>query len=316
MRKLSESIWSNINKRSEGDILRKEDDIDFMDIKSFCEYLKTVYKCRGDRSITYYTFHYEGHGEGRDTLVVSLYEDRHGYLTYIYYDGIYIDTQLIVLKELKCVDEFNDKFSTKITQGDHEVENVEIFPKDKNTNITNRFFLKVLDFLLDKIEYPLIPDIEKMNNLKESIWSNINKRSEGNLDRKEDNTDGMNRDEFWDYLKCHYKTKFMNINKMDMYPDEMDVIYVPVLHPENGGYFNLCIGFEDNRCIYIPNGIKKYFAELYSKMYQDFSFKPGEGVSYITPKNSDEITNTFFLKLIDYIIDNTENKDELIIEKK
>lgn len=56
MKKLSESIWSDIQDRSAGETVRKEDDINHLDIDEFIEYLKKSYKvCTHDRIIGFYT---------------------------------------------------------------------------------------------------------------------------------------------------------------------------------------------------------------------------------------------------------------------
>ena len=44
MRKLSESLWSEIQDRSSGDTVRKEDDIDHLDYAEFFTYLTEHYK--------------------------------------------------------------------------------------------------------------------------------------------------------------------------------------------------------------------------------------------------------------------------------
>ena len=43
MKKLSESIWSDMQDRSAGDVVRKEDDINLLDFDEFIEYLKKSY---------------------------------------------------------------------------------------------------------------------------------------------------------------------------------------------------------------------------------------------------------------------------------
>ena len=307
---LRESIWSDMQDRGTGKVRKKEDDVNLMDIKKLCEYLKTVYKCRGDRSITYYTFHYDGHEEGIDTLVVTLYEDRHGYMTYLYYDGIHIDTQLIVLKELKCTDEFNDRFSSKITNSDNEAENLEIFPKDKNTPMTNRFFMEVLDFFLDKIEYPLIPDIEKMNSLKESIWSDMQDRGTGELIKKEDDVDHMDKDRFFEYLKDCYEYQMSTIQNT-----RNNGIYIPVFNPDpaSAGSLALYVHYPEHLTIpeiriKIPSLEKAQKIEKIIRNNYDVVDVPkktwlDEPYMIISPKDGSEVTNSFCLSVIDFLLD-------------
>ena len=49
----------------------------------------------------------------------------------------------------------------------------------------------------------MIPDFKTY--LKESIWSNINKRSEGNLERKEDDINHLDRDGLYEHIFDLYK---------------------------------------------------------------------------------------------------------------
>ena len=44
MRKLSESIWSDIQDRSSGEVVRKEDDINLLDRDGFYNYIMEHYK--------------------------------------------------------------------------------------------------------------------------------------------------------------------------------------------------------------------------------------------------------------------------------
>ena len=104
---LNESIWSDIQDRSMGKTVRKEDDIDLLDINELCEYLKTIYKVDSNSDINVIEI------EGNMYLTICLYEDEYGYYRYLYYDGDYINTQLDVIETLKCFLEFKRKFSNK-----------------------------------------------------------------------------------------------------------------------------------------------------------------------------------------------------------
>ena len=162
---IKESIWSDIQDRSSGDTVRKEDDIDLLDINGLCEYLKTIYKVDSDSDINVIKI------EGNPYLAICLYEDEDGYYRYIYYDGDYINTQLDVIETLKCFLEFERKFSIiHTTNDDFVVDCIDIYPKDKvRIPVTNKFFIEVLDFILDRINTPLEQKIKKISNIKESI---------------------------------------------------------------------------------------------------------------------------------------------------
>ena len=199
---ITESIWSDIQDRSMGKTVRKEDDIDLLDINELCEYLKTIYKTNSDNDINVIEI------EGNMYLTICLYEDEYGYYRYIYYDGDYINTQLDVIETLKCLLEFERKFSIKFNENDFVVNCIDIYPKDKaRIPVTNKFFIEVLDFIPDRINTPLEQKIKKISNIKESIWSDIQDRSSGDTVRKEDDIDNLNYEEFFTYLTEHYQPK-------------------------------------------------------------------------------------------------------------
>ena len=201
--KLTESIWSDIQDRSGGEIGRKEDDIDLLDIKEFCEYLNCIYKTDSDDDIR--ILEIEDDHKIDTYLVICLYEDEKGYYRYIYYDGIHINTQLDVIEILNCRFEFERKFSTIHTTNDFDVVCIDIYPKDKaRVPVTNKFFIEVLDFLLDRINTPLEQQIEKITDVKESIWSDIQDRSGGDTVRKEDDIRDLKPEEFVYYLREIY----------------------------------------------------------------------------------------------------------------
>ena len=52
---IGESIWADIHRRSNGEQIRKEDDVDLLDIEDFYDYLKSKYEVFGmwGKSIEY-----------------------------------------------------------------------------------------------------------------------------------------------------------------------------------------------------------------------------------------------------------------------
>ena len=228
MKKLSESIWSDMQDRSTGEIVRKEDSVDLLDINELCEYLKTIYKTDSDNDINVIKI------EGNLYLLICLYEDEYGYYKYIYYDGDYISMQFDVIETLKCFSEFERKFSIRFTKSDFVVNRIEIYPKDKTRiPVTNKFFIEVLDFILDKIKAPLEQMIEKISNIKESIWSDMQDRSTGEIVRKEDSVDLLDYVEFFVYLTEHYQPKSKKDNekiggRISIIDTDIAEIFIPI----------------------------------------------------------------------------------------
>lgn len=154
-RRVNESVWMDIHKQSTGDIERREDNINLLNINGFCEYLNSHYKGAGQKNIEIRNF-----GDGPE-IVLSFGEDEAGYIKCIYYDGKSIYTQFDVFQEMGCMDELDQKYNINVETNQHDVKNVSVSPKD-GSEITNTFFLEVFDYILDKVDVPFETLIEKI----------------------------------------------------------------------------------------------------------------------------------------------------------
>ena len=313
--KLTESIWSDIQDRSAGEIGRKEDDIDLLDIKEFCEYLKTIYKTDSDNDIR--VLEIEDNHQIETYLVVCLYEDESGYYRYIYYNGDYINTQLDVIETLNCRFEFERKFSTIHSTNDFDVVCIDIYPKDKaRVPVTNKFFIEVLDFILDRINTPLEQKIEKITDVKESIWSDIQDRSSGETVRKEDDINHMDAYEFWEYLHDTYISQHPNRDTID-YPID-GAIAMPFFMKNDLMMYMLWIEFNNNKieCISLPDvTVSKY--DGIEDVFNLEGYSGDETRICVCPKDGSEITNSFAVKVIDYLLDQAvDDKYRMFIKKE
>ena len=307
---ITESIWSDIQDRSMGKTVRKEDDIDLLDINEFCEYLKTIYKTNSDNDISVIKI------EDNMYLTICLYEDEYGYYRYIYYDGDYINTQLDVIETLKCLLEFERKFSIKFNENDFVVNCIDIYPKDKaRIPVTNKFFIEVLDFILDKIKAPLEQMIEKISNIKESIWSDMQDRSAGETVRKEDNIDHLNYEEFFVYLTEHYQPKSKkDIDKIGGRTPIMDTNTIEIFIPIESidGWIKtlmIVISKKNNSIVSMETSstIFDKYVNLEKMLSNNYTISTSEHSSkiYITPKKKP--TNQTVVDLIDIFIAVVDN---------
>lgn len=165
MRKLSESLWTDIQHRSAGDTVRREDDIELLDRQGLVDYLKSHYKCTDATTII------PTIADGGN-ISVCLYEDGDGYLTYLMYEHIDGFRKLYVTAGFKestdyAYNELKTNYTlTEIEDEDmdgHPISNIRIEPKGcRYENLTNKFFLEVLDFIIERIEKPLEKQIEKI----------------------------------------------------------------------------------------------------------------------------------------------------------
>ena len=307
---IRESIWSDMQDRSAGKTVRKEDDIDLLDINEFCEYLKTIYKTNSDNDISVIKI------EGNMYLTICLYEDEYGYYRYIYYDGDYINTQLDVIKTLKCLLEFERKFSIKFNENDFVVNCIDIYPKDKaRIPVTNKFFIEVLDFILDRINTPLEQKIKKISNIKESIWSDIQDRSMGKTVRKEDDINLLDIDEFFVYLTEHYQPKNKKINekiggRTSRTNTNIIEIFIPIESIDDRiKTLMIVISKKDNSIVSIATSQTLFdkYVNLEKMLSNNYTINTSEHSSkiYITPKKKP--TNQTVVDLIDIFIAVVDN---------
>ena len=169
--------------------------------------------------------------------------------------------------------------------------------------MSNKFFLEVLDFLLDKIEYPLKPLIEKMNSLKESIWSDMQDRGTGDSVKREDDVNNLDCEGLTDYLKKHYKP----LNPYAIITNAGNIISVPIIRDHTNSA--IMFSCKTNK-VKMTNDITDRVHGLLRVIKNSFSIETFEGedgngeykVYTILPKDGSEVTNKFFIEVIDFLL--------------
>ncbi len=160
---LEESIWSDIQDRSTGDVVRKEDDVNLLDLNEFYKYIKDQYKTK----VEYIDLDAMGGGNG-DVLGVDITEDI--ILFYKPKRGHILLSWSRVKIPMPFFDELTDRF---------KVENPNAMRRiitEKDGSCTNKTFVDAIEFFLR----------HKESMMNESIWSDIQDRSAGEVTRKED----------------------------------------------------------------------------------------------------------------------------------
>ena len=307
---ITESIWSDIQDRSMGKTVRKEDDIDLLDINELCEYLKTIYKTNSDNDISVIKI------EDNMYLTICLYEDEYGYYRYIYYDGDYINTQLDVIETLKCLLEFERKFSIKFNENDFVVNCIDIYPKDKaRIPVTNKFFIEVLDFILDRINTPLEQKIKKISNIKESIWSDIQDRSMGKTVRKEDDISHLDYVEFFTYLTEHYKPKSKKDNekiggRTPITNTDIIEIFIPIESIDDRiKTLMIVISKKDNSIVSVATSQTLFdkYVNLERTLSNNYTLNPSNNSPRVYIKSNKKLTNNTIVSLINTFIAAVDN---------
>ena len=178
-----------------------------------------------------------------------------------------------------------------------------ISPKD-GSKCTNDFFIKVLDYLITSglRKYKKKVLTKKKEPIEESVWGDLRKKSLGQEERLEDNVDLMEGPEFFEYLKKNYK-----------YNTEDTIAY-----NKSNNFINIRL-FESKPFIYKYLQYKIHLNEIVTDLPTDKMSKDSyillnmanenkfdvvyvAGFHKIYPSNG-EVTNRFFLEVLDYIID-------------
>ena len=152
---IKESIWSDMQDRSAGDKIRKEDDVNLLDIDGLCDYLNKHYK-----RTTPFAFITNIGG----ILSVPIIRDTANNCV-MYNYKLEIKSVSIVYEIVNQVDGLlnllYDNFSIKEINEKHDDDEYTLYwlsPKD-GSEITNKFFIDVIDFLLENI--PNSPNYKK-----------------------------------------------------------------------------------------------------------------------------------------------------------
>jgi hypothetical protein len=207
--KIDESVWADIHKRSNGSQERKEDDINVMDMDMFFEYLQGLYK---PTMPTYNVVIY--HDVPRTMILVpisinGLYSS--GSVSYVSLELDKVSDKKIVTLDIRslhrlpegCEYKLKEMYKIKyMSDSPKRQAHIIINPKD-SSDVTNKFYIEIIDFMLDNIKdgyNRLVKKVELTSYVGESIWADIHKRSNGNLERKEDDISSLDRDGLYEHI--------------------------------------------------------------------------------------------------------------------
>ena len=153
----------------------------------------------------------------------------------------------------------------------------------------------------------MIPDFKTY--LRESVWSDMEDRGTGDLEKKEDNIDNLTFEEFYDYLKSHYtyigpgKQKTIEYYKRS----SSSCILFPVLSVKWGFIAIDYEKFGDKKYTIRPdNDLINNNPDLYAKLKKRYVIKNKRSVidqTYFSlePVKGD-IDYKFIIEVIDYIL--------------
>ena len=188
--KITESIWSDMQDRGSGDMIKKEDDIDLLDFDQFYEYLNNRYQtCYTNQNIDRIT-------GSLNYIAVPLLCGRS-----ISQLAIYKDPRIKPYIFMKDVDLYPELLNTFSLNYDITIDDVEkgwksiyIYTKGKRNQDEkhpNSFYVQLIDYILDMDKPEQLKNMLK-RNVNESVWSDMQDRGTGDLEKKEDTIGNSN----------------------------------------------------------------------------------------------------------------------------
>lgn len=158
MRKLSEiteSIWSDMQDRSAGETVRKEDDVNLLDRDGFYNYIMEHYKTATEDVTGPYAII---NSENADYINIPILEDETNTLYRVIIWHFNTDERYITIPLRKLFGVFVKLRDTFKLQSNEDRINplFKVFPKD-NKKVDNKFFLEVIDFIIDNTKEPFEP---------------------------------------------------------------------------------------------------------------------------------------------------------------
>ena len=305
MKKLSESIWSDMQDRSAGETVRKEDDISLLDNEGLYDYIKSKYESRIPNfniDMGYYT----NKSSNEKDLLIQPYGQWKPLMLYVFYNDGKIGEICTHFDKFKRWN-FNILKQKYLLIPDRHYDecNYNFKISEKDGTITNHTVIGIIDILVE----------DKSKILLESIWSDMQDRSAGETVRKEDNIDHLNYEEFFVYLTEHYQPKSKkDIDKIGGRTPIMDTNTIEIFIPIESidGWIKtlmIVISKKNNSIVSMETSstIFDKYVNLEKMLSNNYTISTSEHSSkiYITPKKKP--TNQTVVDLIDIFIAVVDN---------
>ena len=173
-----------------------------------------------------------------------------------------------------------------------------------------------MNFIIDNIDDVDNDTIKSCisRKINESVWNDIRKRGNGTDVKKEDDVDLMDADAFLQYLKDHYDST--NIEFREDMGQYYHCFLINILKLFSNVSYFLSYDFKKKN-ISFNLDLKNHYPDLFIKMNDAFRIMGiNRTTCYIYDKDSLDVTNSLYIKVLNFIIDNVENKEDLLINRK
>ena len=297
----NESIWNDIRRRGNGSDIKKEDNVNNMGVDDFVYYLVTNYRDRVHyMDKDHYCREYD------IDIVVDPIKD-------IVIYGSYVEDELarimvVFRKGFKNTPDIKraiDKMlNSSFDQFDWEKKDTDKFVvREKDgKDVTNQTYINLIEFFLN-------------NEIFESVWGDIRRRGNGEEVKKEDDINTLDINGFYEYLS--------NLEGVKVYIDGNHKDYISIddiiisATKRKKLFLVMEYSSETEKMITLPYSFSKDYENIYDKMLEEYSLEipefntPDEeddalntGFIEITPRDGSEVTNKFFLDVLNFILVN------------
>ena len=295
---IKESIWSDMQDRSTGNVVRREDDVNLMSGEDFCDYLNDNYISKNKYKILY-----SEHSKCIHIPILNKFIGVLLNLSYDYEDNTitmnYDEVESLCPELCKKIKE-NFKVVKKIVSSTYT--QFIIFPPD-GSECTNRFFVDVINFIIDNADENVL--LIKKKHINESIWSDIQDRSAGDTVRKEDDINIFDCDELYDYIFDLYKS-------IDIYPLPLvsstsptrTYFSIPIFRTSNIVYRLTCTFDNDKISNITLMAIDIDVKDFKQALIDNFNVKTRDNGSLTITAKDGTVSNQVCMDLIKTIVEN------------
>ena len=305
MKKLSESIWSDMQDRSAGETVRKEDDISLLDNEGLYDYIKSKYESRIPNfnvDMGYYT----NKSSNEKHLLIQPYGRWKPLMLYVFYNDGKIGEICTHFDKFKRWN-FNILKQKYLLIPDRHYDecNYNFKISEKDGTITNHTVIGIIDILVE----------DKSKILLESIWSDIQDRSMGKTVRKEDDLDHLDYVEFFTYLTEHYKPKSKKDNekiggRTPITNTDIIEIFIPIESIDDRiKTLMIVISKKDSSIVSIATSQTLFdkYVNLERTLSNNYTLNPSNNSPRVYIKSNKKLTNNTIVDLINTFIAAVDN---------
>ena len=314
---LKESLWADVQGQAAGSSVKKEDDVNRLDLGGMYRYLLSHYETKDSEYCNILI------SFNQRTIEVPVYfRGTSDYVRLTMGEQKYVSiSHSMPYQVTGLVQKLRKQFLIVIRHEDTFI----ISPKD-GSEVTNQFFLDVIDFLTENIPEEKYRGVKKIT---ESLWADIQSQASGDVIKKEDEVNNMGIDKLVEYLNQRYKINYSKaygeeIGKGENANDKTGYLYVPLYVNSNHGFTYMFMDHEPEMKVTIETDIEKLRPNLFEKLQEKYHLVNDNyqtaaiDLYVINPRMNDRniisADNEFFIEVLDFIIDNN-TEPGLIVER-